>query len=122
MQKALTQMNIQLANAIADMMGETGQKIVRAIIAGERDPQTLANMRNFRIRAGEEEIVKSLQCNWRQEHLFVLKQGGFVPYGRNRCYHRVEGNIGGGADSVAVSFCKALHFMVGFVSRHQDIG
>lgn len=74
MQKALTQMNIQLANVIADIVGETGQKIVRAIIAGERDAQKLARMKNYRIKASEEEIVKSLQGNWRQEHLFALKQ------------------------------------------------
>jgi len=74
MQKALTQMNIQLANVIADIVGETGQKIVRAIIAGERDPQKLARMKNYRIKASEEEIVKSLQGTWRQEHLFALKQ------------------------------------------------
>lgn len=74
MQKSLAQMNIQLANVISDIVGETGQKIVRAIIAGERDPQQLASMKNFRIKASEEDIVKSLQGNWRQEHLFTLKQ------------------------------------------------
>src|SRR5450755_2954053 len=74
MQKALTQMNVQLDNVISDIVGETGQKIVRAILAGERDPLTLANLRNGRIRASEAEIVKSLQGNWREEHLFSLKQ------------------------------------------------
>jgi transposase len=74
MQKALTQMNIQLANVISDVVGETGQKILRAIVAGERDGQVLAAMKNTRIRAGTEEIAKSLQGNWRAEHLFALKQ------------------------------------------------
>lgn len=74
MQKALTQMNIQLANVIADVAGETGQKILRAIVAGERDGQTLAQLRNSRIRASEEQIAKSLQGSWRAEHLFALKQ------------------------------------------------
>jgi len=74
MQKALAQMNIQIVNVIADIVGETGQKIVRAIIAGERDPYKLASLRNYRIKASEEEIAKSLQGNWRQEHLFALKQ------------------------------------------------
>jgi transposase len=74
MQKALAQMNIQIVNVIADIVGETGQKIVRAIIAGERDPYKLASMRNYRVKASEEEIAKSLQGNWRQEHLFALKQ------------------------------------------------
>jgi transposase len=74
MQKALTQMNLQLANVISDVAGETGQKILRAIIAGERDPLVLAAMKDRRIHASVEEIAKSLQGNWRPEHLFALKQ------------------------------------------------
>ena len=74
MQKALTQMNVQLANVISDIVGETGQKIVRGIIAGERDGKILAKMKNARIRASEGDIIKSLQGNWREEHLFALKQ------------------------------------------------
>ena len=74
MQKALTQMNIQLANVISDVAGETGQRILRAIVAGERDGHALAQLRNARIRASEDEIAKSLQGNWRAEHLFALKQ------------------------------------------------
>jgi transposase len=74
MQKALTQMNVQLDNVIADIVGVTGQKIVRAIVAGERDAVTLAKLRHVRIHASEEDIVKSLQGNWRAEHLFSLKQ------------------------------------------------
>lgn len=74
MQKALVQMNIQLGNVITDVVGETGQKILRAIIAGERDGKVLARFRNNHIRASEEEIAKSLVGNWREEHLFALKQ------------------------------------------------
>jgi transposase len=74
MQKALTQMNVKLDNVISDIVGVTGQKIVRAILAGERDARTLAQRRDGRIRASEEQIVKSLQGNWREEHLFSLKQ------------------------------------------------
>lgn len=74
MQKALTQMNVQLANVISDIVGETGQKIVRAIIAGERDGTKLAKLKNVRIRASEAEIAKSLRGNWRAEHLFALEQ------------------------------------------------
>jgi transposase len=74
MQKALTQMNIQLANVISDVAGETGQKILRAILAGERDGHVLAEMKNVRIRASNDDIAKSLHGNWRPEHLFALKQ------------------------------------------------
>jgi transposase len=74
MQKALTQMNIQRTNVLADVVGETGQKILRAIVAGERDGQVLGAMKNVRVRASVEEIAKSLQGNWRAEHLFALRQ------------------------------------------------
>ena len=74
MQKALTQMNIQLAHVISDIVGLTGQRILRAILAGERDGQRLAALKDSRIHASEDEIAKSLQGNWRHEHLFALKQ------------------------------------------------
>ena len=74
MQKALTQMNIQLANTISDIVGETGQKILRAIVEGERDGHKLAALKNVRIHASEADIAASLQGNWRSEHLFTLKQ------------------------------------------------
>jgi transposase len=74
MQKALTQMNIQLANVISDLSGVTGQLIVRAIIAGERDPWKLAQLTHPRIQASRAEIAKSLEGNWRPELIFVLQQ------------------------------------------------
>jgi transposase len=74
MQKALTQMNVQLANVLSNVVGETGQKILRAIVGGERDGQVLGSMKNVRIRASVDEIAKSLQGNWRAEHLFALKR------------------------------------------------
>lgn len=74
LQKALVQMNIQLANVISDVAGATGQQILRAIVGGERDGYVLAAMRDKRIRASAEEIAKSLEGNWRAEHLFALKQ------------------------------------------------
>jgi transposase len=74
MQKVLTQMNVQLANVISDLSGLTGQTIVRAILAGERDPKKLAELSHRQIRASREEIAKSLEGNWRPELLFVLKQ------------------------------------------------
>jgi transposase len=74
MQKAFTQMNLQLANVISDLSGVTGQMIVRAIVAGERDPWKLTKLSDPRIRASQEEIAKSLEGNWRPELLFVLQQ------------------------------------------------
>lgn len=74
MQKALTQMNLQIHHVISDLTGVTGLAIVDAIIAGERDAKELAKWRDFRIKADEETIRKSLVGNWRAEHLFTLKQ------------------------------------------------
>jgi transposase len=73
-QKALVQMNIQLGEVLSDVMGLTGQTVIRAIVAGQRDPQVLASYRNGRVKASKDEIARALQGNWRQEHLFVLAQ------------------------------------------------
>jgi hypothetical protein len=72
MQKAMTLMNLQLSNAISVVAGVTGQKIVRAIVAGERDPQVLAAYRDSHIKATEQEVAASLLGNWRDEHLFKV--------------------------------------------------
>jgi transposase len=74
MQKALVQMNLQLTEVLSDVMGLTGQLIIRDIVAGERDPKALARHRNGRVKASAEEIIKALTGNWREEHLFVLRQ------------------------------------------------
>jgi transposase len=74
MQKALVQMNIQLTEVLGDVMGTTGQAIIRAIVAGQRDPKVLARYRHSRVKASAEEITKALTGNWRDEHLFVLGQ------------------------------------------------
>jgi transposase len=74
MQKALTQMNVQLHHVISDITGKTGLLILNAILAGERDPATLAELRDRRIRASRETIAKALVGTWRREHLFTLGQ------------------------------------------------
>jgi len=74
MQQALLQMNIQLSQALSDVTGTTGQQIIRAIVAGERDPQTLAALRNYRCKKDADEIALALTGTWREEHLFVLTQ------------------------------------------------
>ena len=73
-QKALTTMNIRLANAISDVSGVTGLAIIRAILKGERDPRELAKLRHPCIQASEEEVVRSLEGHWRDDVLFELKQ------------------------------------------------
>lgn len=74
MQKALTQMNVQFQHVISDITGSTGLAILDAIVAGEHDPTKLARLRDPRIKASEETIRKSLEGNWRAEHILALKQ------------------------------------------------
>ena len=74
MQKSLVQMNIQLTEVLTDVVGMTGQAIIREIVAGERDPKALARHRDRRVKASAEAIAKALTGNWRDEHLFVLRQ------------------------------------------------
>jgi transposase len=73
MQKALTSMNVQLANAISDISGVSGQAIIRSILAGERNPHKLAELRDPRIRASEEEVARSLEGNWQEHQVFELQ-------------------------------------------------
>jgi transposase len=74
MQKELLQMNVQLSQALSDVMGETGRAIIRAIVAGIRSPKLLAALRDPGCKHSEEEIEKALTGTWREEHLFILKQ------------------------------------------------
>jgi hypothetical protein len=74
MQKALSQMNIQLAQVISDITGVTGLKILRAIVHGERNPEKLAALRDGRIKTDQATIARSLHGNWRAEHLHALSQ------------------------------------------------
>ena len=74
MQKALELMNIKLHTIISDIDGKTGLQIIDAILAGERNPEILADLRDKRIKASKEEIIKSLEGYYTTEHLFELKQ------------------------------------------------
>ena len=74
MQKALRQMNLLLENVVSDINGHTGMKIIRAILAGERDPAVLAKFRDKRCRRSEKIIAASLEGHYQEEHLFTLKQ------------------------------------------------
>lgn len=74
LQKALTQMNVKLQHVVSDVTGVTGLAIIRAIVAGQRDPLALAKLRDDRCGHSEAEIARALYGNWRAEHLFALKQ------------------------------------------------
>lgn len=74
MHKALEQMNVQLHKAVSDVTGQTGMRILRAIVAGERDRYALARLRDRRVKASEEEVARALEGTYREEHMFALKQ------------------------------------------------
>jgi hypothetical protein len=73
-QKALQQMNVKLDKVLSDITGKTGLAILEAILAGERDPLKLAQLRHVQCKNDEATIAKALQGNWRDEHLFALRQ------------------------------------------------
>src|SRR5215469_11071147 len=74
MQKALTPMNIQLANVLSDVSGGTGQAIIKAILGGERNPPKRAALRDHRVKANEEHRARSLEGNGQEDLLWALKQ------------------------------------------------
>ena len=74
MQKALTQMNLQIHHVLSDITGKSGLAIVDAILSGKRDPEQLARLADGRIQAERETVIKSLVGNYRSEHLFTLRQ------------------------------------------------
>lgn len=74
MQKALTEMNVQVHHVVSDLSGVTGMRIVRAIVKGEHDGEKLAELRDVRCRQPKERIAEALQGNYKREHLFVLEQ------------------------------------------------
>lgn len=75
MQQALNQMNIHLHHAVSDLNGETGLRILDAILAGERDAKKLVELRDAQCsKSTPEELAAALQGDWREEHLFVLRQ------------------------------------------------
>ena len=74
MQKALIEMNVQLSSVLSDISGVSGMSMIGAILDGERDPWTLAALVQSGVKATTEDIAKSLEGNWREELLFVLRQ------------------------------------------------
>ena len=80
MQKALMQMNVQLHHVVTDMTGATGMRIIRAVVAGERDPAALACLRHYSCHSSAEMIAKALTGSYRAEHLLALEQALALPF------------------------------------------
>jgi transposase len=74
LQKALEQMNVKLTEVVSDVTGVTGLAIIQAIVRGQRDPLELAKLRHERCHRSEAELARALYGNWREEHLFALRQ------------------------------------------------
>src|SRR5262249_26578236 len=95
MQKALEQMNLKLTEVVSDITGKTGMTIIRAILAGERDPQLWATYRDKRCKHDQGTIAKALTGHWRAGLLFALRQGGgqhvFLGQQLRACDGHIEG-------------------------------
>lgn len=89
MQKALMEMNVQLHHVLADITGATGMRILEAIVAGQRDPRQLAELRDPNCKNSVETISMALTGNWREEHLFALEQA----LGLYRFYQQKIGEV-----------------------------
>lgn len=99
MQKALTEMNIALHHAVSDITGVSGLAIIRAMLAGERDVQKLAALKDRRVKKSVAEIALALEGDWRSEHLFALRQS-FELYETYlariaECDREIEATLGG---------------------------
>lgn len=74
MQKSMELMNIKLSTVISDILGKSGQAIIRAILKGNHDPESLAQLADGRCKAGRETIALSLEGTWDEDLLFMLEQ------------------------------------------------
>lgn len=94
MQKAIEQMNIKLTNVISDIVGKSGTAIVEAILKGERNPETLAQLADGHCRRSKEDIARSLEGTWDEDHLFELMQSyehyKFIQSQINDCDHKIK--------------------------------
>ena len=106
MQKALTQMNLQLHHVITDITGDTGMRVIRAIVKGERDPKILAENRDPRCKSSTGDIEAALTGNYRAEHVFTLKQSlELYDYFQEKveaCDHEIEKNLAEFSTNVTV--------------------
>ena len=97
MQKALEQINVKLTEVVSNITGVTGMSIIEAILAGERDPLKLAELRDERCKQSEEQIARALEGTWRPEHLFELQQAydlyQFHHRQINECDQKVEAEL-----------------------------
>jgi transposase len=95
MQKALELMNLKIHTVISDILGKTGLQIIRSILDGERDADKLIKDKDYRIKASDVELKKSLTGIWKEEYLFMLKQAfneyQFYQLQINECEEKIRG-------------------------------
>jgi transposase len=107
MQKTLEEMNVKLTEVVSDIVGQTGMKILKDIVAGQRDPRKLAQHRHDNCRRTEAEIALALQGTWRVEELFALKQAlklyEFYHKQLRECETHIEACLRGMADKSAAA-------------------
>lgn len=95
MQKAMEMMNIKLSTVITDILGKTGQSIIRAILSGDHDPKSLSQLADKHCKSSKETIAKSLEGTWDEDLLFMLRQSvecyDFYQKQMNDCDRQIEG-------------------------------
>ena len=126
MQKALEQMNLKLTEVVSDITGKTGMTIIRAIHAGERDPQLLATHRDKRCKHDQATIAKALEGHWRAEHLFALQQAveqhDFIQQQLQGCDGQIEGCLQAFVPDVEVESPPSVPVRAWRSSRSNPLG
>ena len=101
-QKTLEEMNVKLTEVVSDVVGQTGMKILKDIVRGQRDPLKLAKHRHDNCKSTEAEVAEALKGTWRREHLFALKQSlklyEFYRKQLRECEAEIESCLRGMAD------------------------
>ena len=93
LQKEMEQMNLKLDNVFSDILGKSGQAIIKAILDGERDPEKLASLADWRCKKSKEEIMASLRATWDDDHLFIMKQSDDLYHYYKDLVEETEGKI-----------------------------
>ena len=79
---------------LSDIVGQSGQAIIKAILAGVRNPNKLADLASFRVKASKNEIAGALTSNWQEQHLFELKQCWAIYHFYQEQIHQCDAEIG----------------------------
>jgi hypothetical protein len=124
MQKALLEMNVQLSNVISDITGESGLRIIEAILAGERDPEQLAALCSTRIKASHQTVAKSLHGNWDEALRLCAQSLTHSKSALGAKYRRLRARLGAPKAIVAMAhhLARLVYRMLRYGQNYVETG